>query len=371
MPSATKLFTTAVCLAAISGCVASAVASERGVQSGREGAVRLAQASATDLVLRIDRLEQEIRRLTGVAEELQYRNQQLELQLKRAQGDPEARVREAGPKPLPPVPPVPPSTEPVPPQAAAVDQPPSASGSPSRRSDAFDPTQNPNAPGAPKTLGALPENAGPAAPPAPASAGGSVSEPSYVGAPGARAAGAPLDLSTLSGQAASEPQRPVGLPPAAIGAANAPLPPPPPRNPSATGAQQTVMAPTATPRDEYDLAYGYVLHKDYALAEEAFRVFLKKYPGDRLAADASYWLGETLFQRQHYRDAAESFLTVSTKYDTAGKAPDALFRLAQSLAALGEKDAACATFNEVGRKYPRASVSLKQGVEREQKRVGC
>jgi hypothetical protein len=90
-----------------------------------------------------------------------------------------------------------------------------------------------------------------------------------------------------------------------------------------------------------------------------------------MAPDALYWLGESLFQRQRYRDAAESFLTVSTKHETTGKAPDALLRLGQSLAALGEKDTACATLGEVSRKYPRASLSVKQGVEREQKRVRC
>ena len=114
-----------------------------------------------------------------------------------------------------------------------------------------------------------------------------------------------------------------------------------------------------------------MLRKDYALGEEGFRVFLKKYPSDRLAPDAHYWLGETLFQRQRYRDAAESFLTVSTKYETAGKAPEALLRLGQSLSALGEKEAACATLGEIARKYPRASVSVKQNVEREQKRARC
>src|SRR5207245_4871233 len=115
----------------------------------------------------------------------------------------------------------------------------------------------------------------------------------------------------------------------------------------------------------------YVLHKDYALAEDSFRVFLKKYPGDRLVPDAKYWLGEAMFQRQRYRDAAESFLTVSTKYETANKAPDALLRLGQSLAALGGKDAACATFNEVCRKYPLASVDLKQVVELSAMGEGC
>ena len=68
--------------------------------------------------------------------------------------------------------------------------------------------------------------------------------------------------------------------------------------------------------------------------------------------DAQYWLGESLFQRQRYRDAAESFLAVSTKFEHSGKAPDALLRLGQSLAALNQKEAACATLAEVGRKYP-------------------
>jgi tol-pal system protein YbgF len=90
-----------------------------------------------------------------------------------------------------------------------------------------------------------------------------------------------------------------------------------------------------------------------------------------MAPEAQYWLGESLFQRQRYRDAAETFLNVSTKFESTAKAPDALLRLGQSLAALGEKEAACASFGEVLRKYPRASVSVKQGVDREQKRVRC
>jgi tol-pal system protein YbgF len=223
---------------------------------------------------------------------------------------------------------------------------------PGRRSDVFDPNENPNAPGVPRPLGSImaPEP-----------------EP-QIGAPGGRAAGAPLDLSTLSANAAA------GRDPALAGtpgSAGGPLPPPPPRNPNATGAIASVAPPSDNPKDTYDLAYGYVLRKDYALAEDGFRNFLRKYPSDRLASDANYWLGESMFQRQRYRDAAESFLNVTTKYETTGKAPDALLRLGQSLAALGEKEAACAALGEIGRKYPRAAASVKQGVEREQKRVRC
>ena len=372
MLDGSKVFGTAACLAAI--LAGAAAAAPAHALERLRAPMRLAQLSAPDLVLRIDRLEEEIRRLTGLVEQLQYRNQQLEQQLRRAQGAPvpgpqgdlQARREPDARGPA--------SGTAMPPQSAAVDplpappvaSAPAASSAPLGRRDVFDPTQNPTAPGAPRTLGTLSEPAGP--PPV----GAPMPEPPDVGVPGGRRAGAPLDLSSLSGQATREPPPTAGpaLPPAAVGSANEPLPASPPRNPGATGVQ-TVMAPSATPKDEYDLAYGYVLHKDYALAEDSFRAFLKKYPGDRLVPDANYWLGEVLFQRQRYRDAAESFLTVSTKYETASKAPDALLRLGQSLAALGEKDAACATFNEVGRKYPRASVVLKQGVEREQKRAGC
>jgi tol-pal system protein YbgF len=119
------------------------------------------------------------------------------------------------------------------------------------------------------------------------------------------------------------------------------------------------------------MAYGYVLHKDYSLAEQAFRDFLKKHPNERLMPDAQYWLGEALFQQQRYRDAAESFLAVSTKFEHAGKAPESLLRLGQSLVALNQKEAACATLAEIGRKYPRASAGVKRGVAQEQKRAHC
>lgn len=51
----------------------------------------------------------------------------------------------------------------------------------------------------------------------------------------------------------------------------------------------------------------------------------------------SQWLGESYFQRQQYRDAAETFLGVTTKFDRSAEAPDALLRLGQSLAALKKK----------------------------------
>ena len=320
---------------------------------------------AAELTVRLDRLENALRQLTGTIEQLQYRNQQLETQVRALQQGGAV----APPQPSAATPALPPRATP---QNGQIPAAPSG-----RRSDVFDPSQQPEAPGAPRTLGSLSSNAGPVAQNVPP-----------VGAPGGREAGAPLDLSTLSGNpppantsmsvpndAPGLPAPPVMNPPVMASAPNAAQQPAGPvRNATSTPPAANRLAtlpPSGSPQDEYDLAYGYILHKDYALAEQAFRDFLKKYPNERLLPDAQYWLGESLYQRQRYRDAAESFLAVSTKYDRAGKAPDSLLRLGQSLAAMNQKEAACATLTEVGRKYPKTSASVKRGVEQEIKRAKC
>jgi tol-pal system protein YbgF len=129
--------------------------------------------------------------------------------------------------------------------------------------------------------------------------------------------------------------------------------------------------PSSSPRDLLDLGNGYLRRRDYARAEDTFREFLNRYQSDRLTPDAEFGLGESLFQRQNYQDAANAFVALSKRYETSPKAPDALLRLGQSLAAMNERELACVAFGDVGRKYPRAAPSVKQAVEREEKRARC
>jgi len=302
-----------------------------------------------DPEIRIERLENQLRTLTGQNEELQYRNRLLEEQLRALQGgqpaqpDQAAAPRTAAPNiaAVPQAQPSPGYQPPLPSPGAGQAPPVIAApvASSGRRGDAFDPSQNPNAPGVPRALGG----------------GQAPLANGQVGAPGGRDAGEPLDLSNVGG-----PRNPNGAPVQR---------PAPPQGNAVAGL--TTLPPSATPRDEFDLGIGYIQRKDYALAEETMRNFAQKYPTDALLPDSQYWLGESLYQRQKYRDAAEAFLGVTTKFDTSAKAPDSLLRLGQSLAALKEKEAACAAYGEVTRKYPRASNGVKQGVAREQKRAGC
>ena len=341
-----------------------------------------AQETPSDLLTRMDRLEETIRQLTGSVEQLQYRNAQLQQQVQQlqeqVQGGAQAGVRpqtaaapsrppaQYAPPPYVPPPATAQYTPPVPAGSVVASAPPPAApigqAPPSgRHGDAFDPTRDPNALGVPRTLGTSAATSEPPPiydrPPAP------------VASAGPAVPGAPLDLSTPGCAGSSSGSNPSVAPGST--APGGALPPPPPSNPSATGAQVATLPPSNSPKDTYDLAYGYLLHKDYGQAATTFNAFLHQYPSDRLAPEAQFWLGESLFQNQQYHDAAEAFLAVSTKYENTAKAPDALLRLGQSLAALGEKEAACASLGEVLRKYPRASLSVKQNVDREQKRGHC
>jgi tol-pal system protein YbgF len=320
----------------------------------------------SELVARMGRLENQIRQLTGMVEELQHRNSQLEQQLKRVQQDTDFRFQEMNPSGRPPAPrgqsgaisqppaSLPPmASRPQPQQPSSgpvmIDQNPQAPTG--RRGDVFDPSAQPDAPGAPRPLGTM----GTASPPIDQGGG---TDPR-------RGSGAPLDLGSLSGQ---QPPLPPGsgLPPA--GGAQTAQPP---------VGQQAVLAPSGSARDEFDLAYGAILRRDYDLAVDGFRVFLANHGGNRqpeaqrLLPDAHFWLGEAQFQLKQYNDSAETFLKISTDYPNAVKAPDALLRLGQSLIELGERETACASLGHVLTKYPKAPLNVKRAVEQEQKRARC
>jgi tol-pal system protein YbgF len=279
----------------------------------------------SDLVVRLNRLEGQNRQLSGQVEQLQFDNRQLREQLRKFQEDVEFRLNERGGGRS--------AAAPVATPPAASAQTPSATPArPARRGDAFDPAAEPAAPGAPRTLGqAGATSPGPAASPARRDGIASIIEGE------ARAPAAPLDLGSR---------------------------PAPARSPS-------VAATGDDPKADYDAAYAYVLQRQYDQVEMAMRRFIQSHPRDRFVSDATYWLGESYLQRSRFREAAEQFLKVSTDYTRSAKAPDALYKLGVSLAALGAKDQACATFAELERKYPTASTSVKQGVEREQKKARC
>jgi tol-pal system protein YbgF len=139
--------------------------------------------------------------------------------------------------------------------------------------------------------------------------------------------------------------------------------------PSAGSGTQT--ASLGSENDQYKAAYGHVLSGDYGVAEQEFRQYLDSYPSSSRAADANFWLGEALYSQGKYNDAAKTFLNAHQKYSGSEKAPEMLLKLGMSLAALDNKDTACATLREVTKRYPKASKAVTGKVASEEKRLAC
>lgn len=143
--------------------------------------------------------------------------------------------------------------------------------------------------------------------------------------------------------------------------------------PGATADDTTVAAlPTASdPEELYRNSYEFILSGDYKTAEAGFREHIDRFPTDAKSADAHYWLGEALLGQQKYRDAAEVFLAANRDFPSSKKAPDMMLKLGVSLAGLNQRDLACATLGEIGKRYPNASAQLKQRVKQEQALASC
>jgi tol-pal system protein YbgF len=142
--------------------------------------------------------------------------------------------------------------------------------------------------------------------------------------------------------------------------------------PTASAAQPAPgVADAEPPQQLYERAYGYLLQKDYSTAEATFDDFLKRHPTHQLAGNAQYWLGETFYVRGQYRPAAAAFLKGYQDYAKSQKASESLLKLAMSLQRLGQKDAACSSFNEFMAKFPGSPAHIKTLAQNERQRAGC
>lgn len=136
-------------------------------------------------------------------------------------------------------------------------------------------------------------------------------------------------------------------------------------------ASQSSSASLDNPDDLYQVAYGHVLSGDYQLAEREFRDYLDIFPKGEKAADANFWLGEAQYSQGNFNDAAKTFLNAHQTFAKSKKAPEMLLKLGMSLAALDNRETACATLREVNKRYPEASKAVKSKVSSEQSRLSC
>ena len=138
-----------------------------------------------------------------------------------------------------------------------------------------------------------------------------------------------------------------------------------------TPEKKDSLLPDKLPAEQYEFAVSFMKIGDYETAEFALKEFIDKNKDHDLAGSAQYWYGETFRIRQLYSDAATAYLDGYQNYPKSKKAPDNLLKLGITMVQLGEKDQGCKMILGLKKEYPKASKSVLQKAQYEQKKFKC
>jgi len=152
-------------------------------------------------------------------------------------------------------------------------------------------------------------------------------------------------------------------------------PAPGPAGVTASGVQQMASTPNILPdgtvQEQYTFAFKLLRKRDYDTAELALREFIERHPDVPLAGNAMYWMGETFYVRKEYAEAARIFLDAYQRFPKGNKAADNLFKLAKSLAQIGENETACTTYDKLLKSMPAANSRLLANARNDMGRLKC
>ncbi|MFD1913124.1 tol-pal system protein YbgF [Halodurantibacterium flavum] len=129
----------------------------------------------------------------------------------------------------------------------------------------------------------------------------------------------------------------------------------------ATAAPPPVISPfptteapqlAANEQADFDRAREVLDQGDFRRAADLFAAFTETYTGGPLTGEAHYLRGEALQALGETSGAARAYLDSFSGSPEGQRAPDALFKLGESLGALGQQSEACVTLAEVGVRFP-------------------
>ena len=142
------------------------------------------------------------------------------------------------------------------------------------------------------------------------------------------------------------------LPPeAATGAAVAAGPP--------VAARPSTKEEQAREMKVYDSASNLFRRNDFPAAIEAFRAFVKEFPGSPLAANAGYWIGISYANMRDYKSALAAQEELIAKFPQSAKAPDALLAIAAIQAEQGDSGSARNTLEDIIARFPLSEAAGK------------
>ena len=145
----------------------------------------------------------------------------------------------------------------------------------------------------------------------------------------------------------------------------------PPELASAAAPPSARAMPSGSTSEQYNYAFGLLKQADYPAAEAALKSFIEQHPNDPMAGNAQYWLGETYYTRGRYAEAATAFAEGYKRYPKSSKAADELLKLGMSLGRANQKQNACVVLAQLDHDFPAPGAAIKERATTEKKKLGC
>ncbi len=137
--------------------------------------------------------------------------------------------------------------------------------------------------------------------------------------------------------------------------------------------QQPVLniLPEGDELGQYEYAMNLLKQGDYITAEQAFVEFISIGEDSDLLSNSNFWLAETYYVRENYKEAAKNYLNLYQAYPETAKAPNALLKLGISLVNMGELEQGCITFTQLRDVFPNAKSSIIERGNMEIEKNSC
>ncbi|MDD9911233.1 MAG: outer membrane protein assembly factor BamD [Ahrensia sp.] len=127
----------------------------------------------------------------------------------------------------------------------------------------------------------------------------------------------------------------------------------------------------ATPDEVFKAGLNALDSRDYPTARRAFSAHRAAWPNDPQSGEVLHNLGLAHFWQKEYYEAANAHLEAHKEHPGAPTAPDNLLGLGLALAGLNQREVACATYAEVLKQYPQAQPRLGERIKDEQASAKC
>ena len=98
------------------------------------------------------------------------------------------------------------------------------------------------------------------------------------------------------------------------------------------------ILPESDEESQYEYAINLLKQGDYETAEKAFTEFISIGDDKNYLSNSHFWLAETYYVRENYKDAAKNYLSLYQTFPNANKAPDARMKLGISLVNMQQKE---------------------------------